>query len=236
MKSAHWPTERSNVHYELQDEQQSLNNCIRFLYMLHPSWTWGAFSFLDTLVLIKNSIMRRNTPNSGAWGEVKGITQKIHTSYGNVANSYDHILLWNKMCSFLRKVFIIVIRHESHRKHQTSHVLRAQHVSEKHMASLNLQAFSTECLQGGNLPSHPLLLNWMTSCAYIYLYVQYKTRLNTECTVHCPVARDCFLTTDNSRRLVLTRLHLVLLGQACEVVPLSICCYWPSKSWVWTDT
>lgn len=69
----------------------------------------------------------------------------------------------------------------------------------------------------------------MTSCAYIYLYVQYKTRLITECTIHCPVARDCFLTMDNSLCLVFPRLHLLLLGQVCEVVSLSICCCWPSK-------
>ncbi len=69
----------------------------------------------------------------------------------------------------------------------------------------------------------------MTSCAYIYLYVQYKTRLITECTVHCPMAWDCFLTMDNSLCLVLPRLHLLLLGQVCEVVSLSICYCWPSK-------
>lgn len=69
----------------------------------------------------------------------------------------------------------------------------------------------------------------MTSCAYIYLYVQYKTRLITECTVHCPMAWDCFLTMDNSLCLVLPRQHLLLLGQVCEVVSHSICYCWPSK-------
>lgn len=74
----------------------------------------------------------------------------------------------------------------------------------------------------------------MTSCAYIYLYVQYKTRLITECTVHCPTAWDCFLTMDNSLCLALPRLHL-LLGQVCEVVSHSICYCWPSKLDVNTD-
>lgn len=69
----------------------------------------------------------------------------------------------------------------------------------------------------------------MTSCAYIYLYVQYKTRLITECTVHCPMAWDCFLHKDNSLCLALPRLHLLLLGQVCEVVSHSICYCWPSK-------
>lgn len=70
----------------------------------------------------------------------------------------------------------------------------------------------------------------MTSCAYIYLYVQYKTRLITECTIHCLVAWDCFLIVDNLLCLVLPRLHLLLLGQLCEVVSLSICYGWPSKT------
>lgn len=74
----------------------------------------------------------------------------------------------------------------------------------------------------------------MTSCAYIYLYVQYKTRLITECTVHCPMARDCFLTMDNSLCLAIPRLHL-LLGQICEVVSHSVCYCWPSKLDVNTD-
>lgn len=74
----------------------------------------------------------------------------------------------------------------------------------------------------------------MTSCAYIYLYVQYKTRLITECTVHCPTAWDCFLTMDNSLCLALPRLHL-LLGQVCEVVSHSVCYCWPSKLDVNTD-
>lgn len=69
----------------------------------------------------------------------------------------------------------------------------------------------------------------MTSCAYIYLYVQYKTRLITEFTVHCPVAWDCFLTMDNSLCFVLPGLYLLLLGKFCEVVSLSVCCCWPSK-------
>lgn len=69
----------------------------------------------------------------------------------------------------------------------------------------------------------------MTSCVYIYLYVQYKTRLITECTVHCPMAWDCFLNMDNSLCLALPRLHLLLLGQVCEVVSHSICYCWPSK-------
>lgn len=68
----------------------------------------------------------------------------------------------------------------------------------------------------------------MTSCAYIYLYVQYKTRLITECTVHCPMAWDCSLTIDNSLCLALPRL-LLLLGQVCEVVSHSVCYCWPSK-------
>lgn len=67
----------------------------------------------------------------------------------------------------------------------------------------------------------------MTSCAYIYLYVQYKTRLITQCTVHCPMTRDCFLTMDNSLCLALPRL-LLLLGQVCEVVSHSVCYCWPS--------
>lgn len=60
----------------------------------------------------------------------------------------------------------------------------------------------------------------MTSCAYNYLYVQYKTRLITECTVHCPMAYNCFLTMDNWLCLVLPWLHLIFLGQVCDVVAL----------------
>ena len=69
----------------------------------------------------------------------------------------------------------------------------------------------------------------MTSCAYIYQYVQYKTRLITEYTLHCPLTWDWCLTMDYSLCLVRPRLHLLLLGQLCEVVSLSICCCWPSK-------
>lgn len=60
----------------------------------------------------------------------------------------------------------------------------------------------------------------MTSCAYNYLYVQYKTRLITECTVHCPMAYDCFLTMGNWLCLVLQWLHLIFLGQICDVLSL----------------
>lgn len=55
----------------------------------------------------------------------------------------------------------------------------------------------------------------MTSCAYIYLYIQYKTRLITECTVHCPMAWECFLTMDN------------LL---CWVLPIGYICYYRESS------